>query len=102
MREKAHFTPPAVLVPQLVEVPAPLEEKLRLAGQRLAVSDRDRHTNTRGTNLHLLVAEDLASLVHHLHFFAGIAVVLKVVDVGYRIKCNLLWINFWLWRFSVQ
>ena len=34
MREKAHFTPPAVLVPQLVEVPAPLEEKLRLAGQR--------------------------------------------------------------------
>ena len=62
----------------------------------------DRHPHTGRIHKNVGVPQNLLRFPNHLHFFAGIAVVLKIVDVGYRIKCNLLWIYRWLWRFSVQ
>ena len=52
--------------------------------------EEGRNPHSRRIHENLVVAEDLAGLPHHLHFFLGVAVVLEDVDMGYRVEGDLL------------
>ena len=59
---------------------------LGLDQNAFAVAIADRHANAGRADLDRVVADDLARLVHHLHFFRGVALVLGRADLRNQIE----------------
>ena len=66
------------------------------------VSVKDGNPNAGRIHPYAFIFEDFLRFPDHFHFFFGVAVVLKRVDVGDRVKCDLNGVNFRLDFFSVH
>ena len=60
------------------------------------------HTDTSGVNSDGFVSENFLSLPNHLHFFSGVTIFKKSIDVRNHVECDLSGVHLWLSFFAVQ
>ena len=70
--------------------------------QSLGMPEEYWHPNCRRIHLYRCITHYFLSLPHHFHFFLGVAVILKNVDVRQDIESNLLRVNLTFNIFCIQ